>query len=1138
MDDTPMDNLNRSVINWLFPCESSISDLSPLQSSEVTYEERSHETATQELDLSGSSDAANPKEGPFNNINAQPEPSDIIVDFLKSVIDIVVSPGASATFDLNSRPRQADLLSLLARRFMNFGRQLPGGINLLSMAITYQSQALAIAREESMMEVEECFRTLGDMLYHRWKRLDDISDIDEAVECARQVIILRSRNDQLRAAALKNLGDLLNDRFETLGDLVDIDQAIEYHVLVVQLTSDGDTDKPQYLNSLAHSLWSRHRRTEKVEDIDRAIEYQTLGVQLTPDDHQNKPSLLTDLGNVLKYRHRHYGNLADIDQAIECHTLVIRTQSEDHPDRLAWLMELGCSLQCRYVQTGDLSDLNNAVKFRTMAARLSPTGHPDRPSVLESLGGSLTLLRYQRLGSLHDLNLGIQYQELAAHLSPDSDEATPIRLANLARSLTVRCWRLGDLADVDRAVEYVSQAIQQVSECHPYRVAMISNLAASLEERYRRLGNATDQDLAIEHRSLAAKLTPDGHPHKPGLLCDLGTSLVNRSEGSRNCADIDLAIDYHERAVELTPDDYQVKPRQLAKLAKAYAVRSCFICASRGPSDLVSVLTCCRKAASLPIIDPETQMECAWSWAYYSLKLDQSPLEAYQAAFALLPHFVWLGQTVQARYESVSGIRVLVSAAVAWAISVGSYDVALEWLEQGRSVVWAQQLQTRAPFDDLAAADPQLAERMRNVASQLQSAEPLSGATCLPADSSFDLDIQGQRHGAALQWEQLLQEVRQLSGFEDYMLPRKAHILKKAAISGPVVVNTHETRCDALVIVPDQDDMMHVPLVRLEQNTLCRLRADMVLLIGHRGDEDKPRGFKRDKSSESAQDTLYPLKVLWSDVVEPILNALQHTNRLPQNELPHITWCATGLLSFFPLHAAGRYDATSQNTFDLVVSSYTPTLAALLAPRSSVAMLHAGVLAVGQANTPGKSPLPKTVDELAIVGKYTAATGYHQLDGSMATVDATLDAMEQYSGVHLACHAIQDRMDPQQSAFYLHDGRLTLETITKRAYKHKGLAFLSACQTATGDDTLPDEAMHLAAGMLAAGYPSVIATMWSIADDDGPEVAEVVYGELAKDGKMDRAKVALALHNATRKLRDKMGVEAVCRWAPFIHIGL
>ena len=42
------------------------------------------------------------------------------------------------------------------------------------------------------------------------------------------------------------------------------------------------------------------------------------------------------------------------------------------------------------------------------------------------------------------------------------------------------------------------------------------------------------------------------------------------------------------------------------------------------------------------------------------------------------------------------------------------------------------------------------------------------------------------------------------------------------------------------------------------------------------------------------------------------------------------------------------------------------------------------------------------------------------------------------------------------------------------------LIFLSACQTAMGDEDLPDESLHLAATMLFTGFHGAIATMWCV----------------------------------------------------------
>ncbi|KAL5641639.1 hypothetical protein ACGC1H_001946 [Rhizoctonia solani] len=146
--------------------------------------------------------------------------------------------------------------------------------------------------------------------------------------------------------------------------------------------------------------------------------------------------------------------------------------------------------------------------------------------------------------------------------------------------------------------------------------------------------------------------------------------------------------------------------------------------------------------------------------------------------------------------------------------------------------------------------------------------------------------------------------------------------------------------------------------------------------------------------------------------------------------------------------------------------------------------------------------------------------------------------MEHHDWVHLACHANQNVEDPTKSGFYLHDGTLDLAAITRRSFRNKGLAFLSACQTATGDEKLPDEAVHLASGMLMAGYPSVIATMWSVSDEDAPFVANRVYSQLMKTGKIGNGEVGRALHDAVAELRGRIGEKEFIRWVPYIHIGL
>ena len=160
------------------------------------------------------------------------------------------------------------------------------------------------------------------------------------------------------------------------------------------------------------------------------------------------------------------------------------------------------------------------------------------------------------------------------------------------------------------------------------------------------------------------------------------------------------------------------------------------------------------------------------------------------------------------------------------------------------------------------------------------------------------------------------------------------------------------------------------------------------------------------------------------------------------------------------------------------------------------------------------------------------------LNGTDASVDAVLKGMEEHSWVHLACHGIQAK-DPTKSSFLLQDGELELATLMSKSFKHAEIAFLSACQTATGDEKLPEEAVHLAAGMLYAGYSSVFATTWSIYDAAAPVVAKEVYRYLLNELKEgDGIHPGYALHHAVRKLRQQVGENDFLSWVPFVHFGL
>lgn len=245
---------------------------------------------------------------------------------------------------------------------------------------------------------------------------------------------------------------------------------------------------------------------------------------------------------------------------------------------------------------------------------------------------------------------------------------------------------------------------------------------------------------------------------------------------------------------------------------------------------------------------------------------------------------------------------------------------------------------------------------------------------------------------------------------------------------------------------------------------------------------------------------------------------------------------------------------------DYAVSSYIPTVSFFAQSRqhkhlAAESQRTQGIGVITQPESAGLVPIPGVAREAIEIEKAATAVDipFELLDGSHATVEATTNMILKRSIIHFACHATQDSLKPLDSGVYLHDTRMTLSTIIQRTASHltrdapMDLAFLSACQTCTGDQgELADEAAHLAAGMLAAGYRAVVATMWSIRDDLAPEVAKDFYEYLLEGAyssakpRGDKSGASYALAHAVRRLAERLDSSdaSLLAWVPYVHFGL
>ncbi|KAG8753888.1 hypothetical protein FRC11_007049 [Ceratobasidium sp. 423] len=929
------------------------------------------------------------------------------------------------------------------------------------------------------------------------------------------------------------LGKWHGERFDIRGEREDIDKAIEYTSSTLSMTPDNDPSLPGLLDKLRKFHGNRYMRLNNQEDSDKELEYASRAIWSTPDGHPELPRRLGNLGKAHSNRFQHLGDPGDLKRAIEHISRAVALVSSDHPHLPHLLYALGVCHSDRFLRLGDLHDIEKAIEVQSRAVASTPNGDPDLSNRLASLALSHKN-RFNRLDELDDLDKAIECESRALTLTPDGHPDLPSRLGNLGASHLNQFERLGRLGDLEKAIEYQSRAVALIPDDHPEFSNQLANLAVSHGNRFRHLNELGDLEKAIEYETRVLNLTPDGHPDLPDRLHNLGVSHAYRFELLGMQHDFHKVIECMSSALRWIPEGHPSLPDKHFPLAGYRFLKYRF---AGDPSDLQHSLGSFRIASQSPVGSPRNKFKYASMWAgLASEDSSLNPIEAYQATINLLPQFIWLGATTNQRYQDLEQVQNIAIRAAAAAIIASNYKLALEWLEHARCVVWNQNLMLRSPLDQLHVSHPTLATRLQTVANQLHRAGSESRESQALSGSITPEQVAQQHRRLAKEYDELISQARALPGFENFLQPLLASDLVKAARDGPIVaINCHNDRCDALVVLPGRDTIDHIPLPNFTGETAQCARLEMDKLV--RNSRLRERGANRRPLLDETFDFGTVLADLWDGVVKPILDFLGYTINDPKDNLPHITWCPTGALSFLPLHAAGDYSRPRSRVFDYVISSYTPTLTALLTSSSSSVNRNTRVLGIGQPKTPGHTPLPGTVTELAHLKSHTLAVEYTQLLDDQATVAGVLDAMEQHDWVHLVCHAHQNVQDPTKSGFFLHDDTLDLASINRRSFKGKGLAYLSACQTATGDEKLPDEAVHLASGLLMAGYSSVIATMWSVVDEDAPLVADNVYGQLMRGGKLGNGEAGRALHSAVAELRERLGEKAFQRWVPYIHIG-
>ncbi|EIN08479.1 hypothetical protein PUNSTDRAFT_68531 [Punctularia strigosozonata HHB-11173 SS5] len=1013
-------------------------------------------------------------------------------------------------------------------------------------------EALALCKPGNPLKAK-VQRILSEILLNLFVATGTATYREEATDLQRRALeeVLPSQEYE-KWMLLRSLGSSLRLRHGSLGQLHDLDGAISVLREALQLCPDTHIERGQIIRSLVAALYTRCTQSDAFEGVDEAIDLGRSALRIEEGRPNGHPRSITlnVVGNLLALRHQiTLSDGRDIDDCIHLRREALRLILPDAADRWGYMDNLADTLRERFAWNGEIKDLEEAIQLGRQAVDAIPENHTERFRPARDLADMLTL-RFTEAGDIADLDEALVWDRRAIMAIPLTHMEYGYTSMPMIRDLCMRFEILEALEDVEEAIALSKRTLNVLTANSVNKPLILHGLSKALVLRGSKLHNLEDIHQAIE------------------ILEPVSAELAQRTDG-QECAHtlsksylarfhLIKVSDDAVRALNITMDclaalkhgrrerfQYLIDAAEL--YAEPFAPYHNLLLSARYLTEALSddhrdvrsrIQGVARVLTIIQTHDIDIlSAECSFSTA-------SGLLGAYVQATGLLSRVPFFGLHLHSRLQSLRIGQSIAIEGAAFALRLSRPETALEILEQGRAIFWTHTLRLRSPFD---AVPKELRDELLSLARQL---EHVTDASQYTEDAKLIETEAARRRQQSEDFDSLLQKVRALPGLERVLLPDEFPVLCKAAERGPVVVLVSSPFARHAVIMTPSGEVISIALgitdvwlveagaVWIEKVKEARSNMGVRLKVSKVSTASRPR-------YNNAEEVL---RRLWIDVVHPVLETLGLQPCIGRVR-PRIWWCPTGPFVHLPIHAAGAEGTWSS---DYVVSSYTPTLGALLTARSSYTPVakqdaRALIVAVPRSELPMWADLPGASDESSAVRaslpkgaaiSLTSPANKSSEDDSELTMQLLIDKLPQATILHLACHGYQDPENPLKSGFVMRDEMLTIEKLVPTPLPNAFMAFLSACETAKGDKDQPDQTVHLAATMLFAGFKSVIATLWSMEDVDGPMMAESIYRDIFHGDAehFDPDDIAYALDAAVGTLRRAHPEPS--RWAPYIHLGI
>jgi tetratricopeptide (TPR) repeat protein len=778
-------------------------------------------------------------------------------------------------------------------------------LGTLQEAILLYERLLDVDSAEHIHRVR-ALTGLGHALW-RWCDLHD----EDAVRLRRSTGLLRDAldlcviGDPARADTLYALAVALQTCFKQLSDLGNLSEAVTLHREALMLRPLGHPLRDNSLHGLALTLFTRCEHQGGMDVLTEVISLYRQALHLRPPGHSRRDKTLNNLAIALHTSFEHYGGQDSMAEVILIYREVLALRPIGHLLRARCLSNLAGALYTVFKDQGSIEVIAEATALCREALHLCPPGQIQRHSVLHNLADVL-FESFQYHSDEDALSEAITLHREALSIRSLSHIRRSASLDGLARALQASFRHRGstDSRTLEEAVSLQREALLLRPASQPYRDETLHQLAGALELSYQQQHSPSllAEAVALYRESLVIRVSP--HPGRHVSLMGLASSLSRWAAESSELHTWREIVSFYEEALALCPRGHPMRARLSSALGRCLLMPASPVFdfdlgaghLLEGLSDGFAPIKERLQNASEDLRAVEEA--CATSRPDNVNDTTQTRrshviLRLYQQAIQLLPRIANFGLSHQTRYRTLMGSDEMTRSAATRAIRLGRVPHAIEMLEEGRGMFWAQALRLRTSgLDDVPEADR--VELQRLFLALEDGARTLTSDSVEQPPGHRGRRLENQRQ-LNVQVEALIAQIRSHSGLHRFLMPAAFDTLLQTLPEGfVIIVNASPLGCHALLLgrdgsVPEIQEL-HIPRsLGLDSSSIRAALPRDANDTAHSAVTDN-RAMRLSKVGPQGLEDL--LATLWTTVVSPIVHTLglQVSTSKPTRSLVMTWW--------------------------------------------------------------------------------------------------------------------------------------------------------------------------------------------------------------------------------------------------------